>query len=205
MSTSPLPVGPAPSAHGPGGQATATRTISTPVGPVLLVAGPAGLRGVTLPGPVAPVRPDAAEGPPGRQHATASGSRPDDPQRALVHLERAVVELGEYFAGQRRAFTLALDPRGTAFQRRAWEVLATIPFGETLSYGAQASALGGARLARAAGAANGRNPLPIVVPCHRVIAADGTIGGYAGGVRVKEWLLAHERHVARSQAAGRSA
>ena len=108
-------------------------------------------------------------------------------------LERARTQLVEYFAGQRQHFDLPLEPRGTAFQREVWSALRAIPFGETRSYAALAATLGRPSASRAVGGANGRNPLSIVVPCHRVIGANGSLTGYAGGLPRKEWLLGHER------------
>lgn len=108
----------------------------------------------------------------------------------------AAAQLGEYFAGRRTAFDLPLAPRGTAFQQRVWAELARIPFGETVSYRALAARVGNPAAVRAVGRANATNPLPVVVPCHRVIGADGSLTGYAGGVPAKEWLLALERRAA---------
>lgn len=107
-------------------------------------------------------------------------------------LRRAALQLQEYFEGRRQTFELPLAPQGTDFQRAAWQALAAIPFGETRSYAHQAAALGKPTATRAVGAANGRNPLPIVLPCHRVIGANGALTGFGGGVEVKRWLLAHE-------------
>ena len=104
----------------------------------------------------------------------------------LVKLQR---ELDAYFAGDLRQFRVALDPQGTEFQKRAWAALAAIPYGETRTYGQPAVAIGRPLAARAVGAANGRNPIGIVVPCHRVIGADGAMTGYAGGVDCKVFLL----------------
>ncbi|MBK9020583.1 MAG: methylated-DNA--[protein]-cysteine S-methyltransferase [Sulfuritalea sp.] len=104
----------------------------------------------------------------------------------LLELQR---ELDAYFAGDLRQFRVALDPQGTEFQKRAWAALAAIPYGETRTYGQQAVAIGRPQAARAVGAANGRNPIGIVVPCHRVIGADGAMTGYAGGVDCKVFLL----------------
>jgi len=104
----------------------------------------------------------------------------------------AVAQLGEYFAGERRAFDLPLAAEGTSFQQRVWAGLAAIPYGETTSYAALAEAIGHPGSARAVGAANGANPLAIVVPCHRVIGAGGTLTGYAGGLAAKRTLLALE-------------
>lgn len=98
-------------------------------------------------------------------------------------------ELDGYFAGTLRKFSVAVEPQGTAFQKRAWAALMAIPFGETRTYGQQAEAVGRPTAARAIGAANGRNPIAIVVPCHRVVGADGSLTGYAGGMAAKEFLL----------------
>jgi methylated-DNA-[protein]-cysteine S-methyltransferase len=106
-------------------------------------------------------------------------------------------QLAEYFAGTRRTFELELDPGGTAFQQRAWHALAEIPYGETRSYAQQAALLGLPRGARAVGSANARNPLPIVLPCHRLVGANGSLTGFAGGLEAKRWLLEHERANAR--------
>jgi methylated-DNA-[protein]-cysteine S-methyltransferase len=102
-------------------------------------------------------------------------------------------QLDDYFEGRRREFDLPLDPFGTPFQQSVWQVLRTIPYGQTMSYGQQAERLGDVRKARAVGAANGKNPLSIVVPCHRVIGSNGHLTGFAAGVEVKSWLLDHER------------
>ncbi|PKM16499.1 MAG: cysteine methyltransferase [Gammaproteobacteria bacterium HGW-Gammaproteobacteria-2] len=104
-------------------------------------------------------------------------------------LHEARQQLREYFAGTRTAFDLPLRPRGTAFQMRVWQMLAQIPFGQTWSYKQLAQACGNARAVRAVGAANGRNPLPIVLPCHRVIGADGSLTGFGGGIETKAALL----------------
>jgi methylated-DNA-[protein]-cysteine S-methyltransferase len=108
-------------------------------------------------------------------------------------LNQAEAQLAEYFTGQRQRFDLPTEPAGTEFQRQVWLLLQQIPFGETCSYGELAKMLGKPTAARAIGAANGRNPISIVVPCHRVIALSGHLTGYAGGLTRKEWLLAHER------------
>jgi methylated-DNA-[protein]-cysteine S-methyltransferase len=107
----------------------------------------------------------------------------------------AVAQLAEYFAGTRTDFDLPLDPDGTAFQRDAWRQLERIPFGETITYGEQAARLGDRKKTRAVGAANGQNPIPIVVPCHRVVGANGHLTGFAGGLETKAWLLDHEFQV----------
>jgi methylated-DNA-[protein]-cysteine S-methyltransferase len=101
-------------------------------------------------------------------------------------------QLAEYFAGRRRAFDLPLAAQGTEFQRRVWSELTKIDFGQTLSYGELARRIGNPGASRAVGLANGRNPISIIVPCHRVIGADGTLTGYGGGLERKQWLLRHE-------------
>jgi O-6-methylguanine DNA methyltransferase len=115
----------------------------------------------------------------------------------------ATTQLLEYLAGRRRRFDLALDLRGTPFQQAVWRALLAIPYGETASYVDVARALGRPEATRAVGAANGANPLPLVVPCHRVIAASGELGGYGGGLELKARLLAMERGHAEQVAQGR--
>lgn len=145
----------------------------SPVGMLTLIASDAGLRAILWPGerPPTPVTED-----------------PADPV-----LRATVAQLDEYFAGRRTAFDLPLDPVGSQFQQQAWSALRTIPYGSTISYGEQAGRLGDRRKARAVGAANARNPLPVVVPCHRVVASSGALTGFAGGVPTKQWLLDFER------------
>ena len=101
-------------------------------------------------------------------------------------------ELQAYFAGELKDFDLSLAPQGTEFQQRVWRALRDIPYGETISYGELAARIGQPNASRAVGMANGQNPISIVVPCHRVIGADGTLTGYGGGIERKRWLLAHE-------------
>lgn len=101
-------------------------------------------------------------------------------------------ELNEYFEGKRKSFTFSIDQPGTEFQKRVWQELLKIPFGKTISYHELAVRLGDPKCIRAAGTANGKNNLAIVVPCHRVIGSDGSLTGYAGGLPKKEWLLRHE-------------
>jgi methylated-DNA-[protein]-cysteine S-methyltransferase len=105
----------------------------------------------------------------------------------------AVRQLHEYFAGKRTGFDLPLAPRGTEFQRSVWRQLQEIPYGETISYGELARRVGNPKASRAVGSANGKNPLPIVIPCHRVIAGNGTLGGFGGGLPTKQTLLALEQ------------
>jgi methylated-DNA-[protein]-cysteine S-methyltransferase len=151
-----------------------TTTLETPIGKLRLVASEAGLRSVSFPGRTPPS--DAVEG--------------DSPV-----LEETARQLAEYFAGSRTSFDLPLDLVGTPFQLDAWLGLAEIPYGETVSYGEQAARLGRPEAVRAVGAANGSNPLPIVLPCHRVIGADGSLTGFGGGLEVKRALLDHEAGV----------
>jgi len=114
-----------------------------------------------------------------------------DPRNAVLLQARR--ELDEYFAGRRRRFDVPLSPAGTAFQKSVWKAISTIGFGETISYGELARRAGVPGSARAAGAATGRNPIGIIVPCHRVVGADGSLTGYAGGIGRKKALLALER------------
>ncbi|SHF98953.1 methylated-DNA-[protein]-cysteine S-methyltransferase [Microbulbifer donghaiensis] len=117
---------------------------------------------------------------------------PDWQRRRTELTDCAARQLEEYFAGERREFELPLNPRGTEFQRRVWDALAGIPYGETRSYREQAEALGNLKAIRAVARANGANPIAIVIPCHRVIGADGTLTGYAGGLEMKARLLTLE-------------
>jgi methylated-DNA-[protein]-cysteine S-methyltransferase len=112
-------------------------------------------------------------------------------------LDAAVTQLGEYFAGARTEFDLPLDPAGTAFQQTVWLALRDIPYAETINYGQLALRVGNRNASRAVGLANGRNPISIVVPCHRVIGANGSLTGYGGGLDRKRLLLDLERRVAR--------
>ncbi len=121
--------------------------------------------------------------------------RQRDPEQAI--LVATAHQLTDYFEGNRRIFDLPLDMRGTDFQQQVWRALLTIPFGETRSYGQLASAIGRPTASRAVGAANGRNPLSIVAPCHRVIGGNGALTGFAGGMETKQWLLEHERGATR--------
>jgi len=107
-------------------------------------------------------------------------------------LDRCKAQLAEYFAGTRTTFDVPLAPDGTPFQQTVWKALSDIPYGETRSYGNIAEALGKPTASRAVGMANGKNPLAIIVPCHRVVGANGRLTGYSGGLARKEWLLAHE-------------
>lgn len=122
-------------------------------------------------------------------------------ERPVGVLAVALTQLREYFDGSRTEFDVPVDPSGTTFQRDVWGELSRINYGETISYGEQARRVGRPTAARAVGAANGRNPVPVIVPCHRVVGADGSLTGFAGGVGIKTWLLEHERRVAASRGA----
>jgi methylated-DNA-[protein]-cysteine S-methyltransferase len=155
--------------------------METPVGTLVLLASDAGLRAVLW----------GDESLQRVRGAVTDEIVVDDP--TSVVLTTTLAQLEEYFSGRRRDFDLPLDARGTEFQHAAWAALRTIPFGETVSYGEQARRMGDVRKARAVGAANGRNPISIVVPCHRVVGSDGSLTGFAGGMEAKAWLLDHER------------
>ncbi len=145
------------------------RTLESPIGTLALVGSDEGLSGVLFAG----------------HGLRDSGSS--------TVLDEAAAQLEAYFAGDLIDFDLPLDLHGTEFQRRCWLALASIPYGQTVSYGEQARRLGyGPEKARAVGAANGQNPLPLVLPCHRVIGADGSLTGFGGGLHVKRYLLEHE-------------
>lgn len=124
------------------------------------------------------------------------GRHPLTPNRQWVCSElpfrKTIRQLNEYFAGKRQTFQVSLDPKGTQFQLKVWQALRNIPYGHTVSYGQIAQAIGRPGAARAIGAANGQNPLSIIVPCHRVIGSNGKLVGYGGGLSIKEALLSHE-------------
>jgi methylated-DNA-[protein]-cysteine S-methyltransferase len=164
--------------HRRGGRerAMAYKHMSTPVGRLTLVAGDNGLAAILW-----------HNDRPGRVKLNVGAEVDDHP--VLVETER---QLEEYFAGRRKQFALTLDLSGTAFQRRVWSALQTIPFGETRSYGQIAKQIGNPNAVRAVGAANGRNPVSIVAPCHRVVGSTGALAGFAGGLEVKAHLLAFE-------------
>lgn len=164
-----------------------TTTYASPVGLLSLVASEVGLRAILWDGDD-PAR--AGLGP-----APDSGTGPG---ASFPVLEEACRQLDDYFAGRRTTFELPLDLSGTEFQQAAWRALAAIPFGETRSYAQQAARLGRPAAFRAVGAANGRNPVSIVLPCHRVVGSDGSLTGFAGGIETKRWLLEHEQRVCRA-------
>jgi methylated-DNA-[protein]-cysteine S-methyltransferase len=152
---------------------TAWTTYESPLGPLTLRGGARGLAALHFPGQSPPL---------------------DEGDRDPAALAETLRQLGEYFAGRRQGFELALDLGGTPFQRSVWERLQAIPYGTTISYTALARDLGRPDRVRAAGAAVGRTPVPIVVPCHRVVAIDGALTGYRGGLQRKQALLDLERN-----------
>ncbi len=159
--------------------------IASPIGTLRLIASPAGLIGVYMP----------------RHVREPAASELESSELELVEPEHSVLretakQLGEYFAGTRREFDLPLAATGTEFQRRVWQTLSTIEFGVTWSYGELARAIDQPNASRAVGGANGRNPISIIVPCHRVIGSKGSLTGYGGGEWNKRWLLDHEAAVA---------
>lgn len=112
-----------------------------------------------------------------------------------ICLQDCVLQLEEYFKGKRDSFNLTVNPKGTKFQIKVWKELLNIPFGKTKNYLEQSKALGDVKAIRAVASANGKNPIWIIIPCHRVIGSDGSLTGYAGGIWRKKWLLAHENPV----------
>ncbi|MFM8857080.1 MAG: methylated-DNA--[protein]-cysteine S-methyltransferase [Actinomycetota bacterium] len=158
-----------------------SREISSPVGALQLVASECGLRAI-----------DVRLGHAGGADDPETGAEMSPPAKSSI-LDEAERQLHEYFEGRRVVFEIPLDPVGTEFQLAAWRILSTIPYGTTISYADQARALGDVRKARAVGGANGRNPIPIIVPCHRVIGSDGSLTGFALGTDMKKSLLDFER------------
>lgn len=149
--------------------------IDSPIGKLLLAGDEAGLRFVDF------------RGGPGKKRSLAGW------ERDAAAMRGAARQLAEYFAGRRRTFELKLAPEGTAFCRAAWRALAKVPYGTTVSYGELAKRIGRPKAARAVGAAVGANPLGIVIPCHRVIGADGSLTGFGGGLPIKRKLLGLEK------------
>jgi|SRR5690554_3956511 len=152
--------------------------VESPLGPLTLTANAAGICGLDF----------GATPKSGNVVATPNS----DCEQAQAWLAQLNQELVEYFDGQRRQFNVPLVPHGTAFQQQVWQALTTIPFGTTESYRWLAENVSRPRGFQAVGQANGRNPIAIVIPCHRVINLNGQLGGYSGGLDKKEWLLAHE-------------
>ncbi len=153
--------------------------VDTPYGEMLLAGSEDELHHVLLPNATEEVRETLEDEREGRPGAVAEAEQ----------------QMKEYFAGERLQFELPLDPRGTPFQRSVWFALGQIPYGETSTYGQVAARVGHPTAFRAVGATNARNPLPIVLPCHRVIGSNGKLVGFGGGIALKEQLLAHERGV----------
>ena len=170
------------------GRARLARTATeSPLGPLTLIASGGALTGLYMNGR----RPASADA------ADAAGDAEGADAAVLDEVER---QLSEYFSGQRQAFDLPLALEGTAFQRRVWDALLGIGYGRTLSYGQLADQIGQPTAARAVGLANGRNPVSIIVPCHRVVGSDGSLTGYGGGLGNKRRLLELERRVSRGPA-----
>ena len=158
--------------------------LDTLIGPLLIAGDAEAIRTIRFPKKGKAVQPEP------QWNESASGP-----------VSEAVRQLREYFAGKRTEFDLPLEPEGTAFQRRVWRRLQEIPYGETISYGELAKRIGNPKASRAVGAANGKNPIPIVIPCHRVIGANGTLTGFGGGLPIKEALLGLEKKVMPAAAA----
>lgn len=154
------------------------RYLDSPIGVLTLVASDVGLTHLLFEG-----------------HEPAAVGLPDDVPEIDDDpiLEMVAAQLGEYFAGDRQTFDVPLDLRGTEFQLAAWRTLALVPYGETRSYGEQAEAIGRPGAFRAVGAANGRNPVPVILPCHRIVGANGDLTGFGGGIDLKRRLLDHEQ------------
>jgi len=166
-----------PSCAGESAMALVFKHVPSPVGRLKLVAGDAGLVAILW---------ESED--PDRVRLGAMIEQRD--HSVLAETER---QLGDYFAGRRQGFNLRLDFRGTNFQKAVWQALLTIPFGETRTYGEIARQIGRPSASRAVGAANGRNPISIVAPCHRVLGSNGALTGFAGGLAAKRHLLDHER------------
>ncbi len=156
----------------------------SPLGELVLTASDTALTGVHFP--------TSRHGPPLHEVEQRTGAEDDGHGSASALLARARHQLEKYFARTRTSFDLPLDAPGTTFQRQVWDLLRTVPYGTTTSYGELARRLGDPRATRAVGAANGKNPIPIIVPCHRVVGARGELTGFGGGLDRKRWLLEHE-------------
>lgn len=160
----------------PDDEMLATALLDTPIGRLRIAATEAGLAAVLFP----------------NQKDVSFPAR-EGGAKARAHLDKAVKALDKYFKGKKKDFSgLTLAPSGTAFQLSVWRALAAIPYGETRSYADIARAIGNPKGMRAVGLANGKNPIPIIVPCHRVIGADGSLTGFGGGLPTKKWLLEFE-------------
>src|ERR1700694_172039 len=158
--------------------------LNTPLGELILHASATALTGVSSP--------PSRRGPPPTQSAGWVEDNGQGEGAAGELLARAREQLSEYFARTRTTFDLPLEALGSAFEHRVWNALRTIPYGATMSYGELATRLGDRHASRAVGLANGKNPIPIIVPCHRVVGAKGELTGFGGGLDRKRWLLEHE-------------
>jgi methylated-DNA-[protein]-cysteine S-methyltransferase len=164
---------------------TSTTTIDSPIGPLTLIADDGVLTGLTM-----------AD----QRHAPAVDTAWKEDRRLFGDV---IDQLEAYFAGSLTTFSVAMRPEGTEFQRAVWQALTTVPYAVTASYGDIARQVGRPNAFRAVGQANGRNPIAVIIPCHRVIGSSGDLTGYGGGMARKVWLLDHERKVAETQAPGR--
>jgi methylated-DNA-[protein]-cysteine S-methyltransferase len=153
--------------------------LQSSIGNIFLVASDKGLQGVFL-----------------RKQAIQMATSLKSKQPEIQILANAAMQLDEYFAGKRQNFDLPFDIEGTAFQKQVWKALSNIPFGKTVSYSDIAKKINNPKAVRAVGSANGKNPLCIIIPCHRVIAADGSLGGYSSGIDIKKKLLKLENTAA---------
>ena len=158
------------------------RSIASPVGALTLSASPRGLTGVQFENDIV------------ERFVIADSFSAKEREQAARYIATAEVQLGEYFTRQRTVFAVELDLLGTPFQIEVWTSLARIPYGETTSYGQQAKWVGRPAAVRAVGGANGRNPVAIVLPCHRVVGVNGSLTGFGGGLERKIWLLEHENN-----------
>jgi methylated-DNA-[protein]-cysteine S-methyltransferase len=165
-----------------------TSIIVSPIGPLRIRVGEKGIVALDFVDEATARRGEAASPPPGMPEV----------------LRTARKELDEYFRGSRASFSAPIDLTGTPFQRRVWEVLLRIPYGQTMSYKEVAAAVGNGSATRAVGGANHRNPVSIIVPCHRVVGCDGRLTGYGGGLWRKEWLLDHEKRHSRDAKGARA-
>ena len=152
-----------------------TTDYSSPIGKLTLAADDQGLRHIVFPG------------------GSRSFSAPSHWQHVHTEFTETITQLQEYFAGTRTTFTIPLSPQGTDFQQSVWQTLRQIEYGQTATYGDIAKKIDKPKASRAVGAANGANPIPIIIPCHRIIGASGKLTGFTAGLATKQWLLAHER------------
>ncbi|MFK7995365.1 MAG: methylated-DNA--[protein]-cysteine S-methyltransferase [Granulosicoccus sp.] len=157
------------------GKTLQTTAYQSPIGTLTLAADEHGLRHIIFP------------------QGSRSFSPPDSWQQTSHGFKETINQLDEYFSGTRKTFTIKLSPHGTDFQRSVWLALLQVGYGQTTSYGDIAKLIGKPKASRAVGAANGANPIPIIIPCHRIVGSAGKLTGFGGGLPTKQWLLAHER------------